>query len=167
MTTQITTTTEIIEDEEITVWWLDKNNGTILINLNKALDEERVTACYWIDSQQTFLQIQYTDHVNGMEYWAILDSHGQLLRKGISSIDEIVATKGLFLLHITGAGLDNESDYYGIAYEDSKPAVINRYGAFVIPPEYTQIYYEEDEQTFYAKTSYSSEPIKFTLSEIR
>ena len=49
---------EVIEDSEITVWFIEKDNGAILININKILNET-ITDCDWIGKEKKFLSVEY------------------------------------------------------------------------------------------------------------
>ncbi|HPT72169.1 MAG TPA: hypothetical protein PLE74_07800 [Candidatus Cloacimonadota bacterium] len=157
MSTNITTTIETVEGENVTVWRIEKDEGAIVININKILGED-VTDCHWEGNHQTYLIAEYSDW-DSNELWAIIDANGQLIKKGIRSIEQYIAKYQLFIVEMSGFALGYEATEYDLAPDDWKMAVINKHGDYIIPPKYPQIDFEEGDDFFYVK-NYSSEDIR-------
>jgi len=143
----LTSKQEIINDNEATVWYIDKGDGAILINLNKILVED-ISECNWLSEKGKYILANYSDW-DSTELIAIFKDDGQLIKKGISSIETFIEEKELFVINLSGYGLGGEASYYNLATYDWKMAVIDTYGKFIIEPKYDKIRYEEN--IFYAK----------------
>lgn len=161
METILTSKEEIIDGEEVTVWYIYKGYGAIIINLNRILDEE-ISECTWLGTKQKYLNVDYTDWDEN-ELVAILDADGQIARKGIMYIETFIEDEGLFIIKISGHGLGEEATYFNLASDDWKMAVIDASGKFIIEPEYDKIQFEEEENIFYAK-NLAGEENKYSLN---
>jgi hypothetical protein len=160
MKTIITSTEEIVDNETVNIWRIDKNDGTILINLNKLIGEG-ISECRWQDEKQKILIVEYIDW-DSNELIAIVTKDGQIIRKGIRSIEEYIDKYGVFIIIISGFGLGNEAPIYDLDEDDWKMAAINKYGEFIIPPKFDRINFDEDDNILYAE-NYGIEN-KFSLS---
>lgn len=147
---------QIIDDDEITVWILDKGNGTIIININK-LFNDTINECDWLDDGHQFLQVMYSDWDDN-ELFAIVNTNGEIIRNGIRSVEDFLEKQNLFIVEMSGVGMGDEASEYGISKDDWKMAVINKNGDFVVPPEFNDIWFDEDENLFYADDKH-----KFTI----
>jgi|WetSurMetagenome_2_1015567.scaffolds.fasta_scaffold303119_2 hypothetical protein len=141
MKTILTSKEEIIDGEEVTVWYIDKGDGTILINLNKILEEE-ISDCEWLGTKNKFLAANYTDW-DSRELLAIFNDEGQIIRKGISNIETFIEKNDSFIITVSGYGLGEEAAFYNIAADDLKMAVINTSGEFIIAPKFDKIQFED------------------------
>jgi len=151
---------EIIDDEEITIWQLDKNDGAIVITINKLFDDT-ICECDWLDDKHKFLQVMYSDW-DSNELFAIVNTDGEIIRDAIRSVEEYIEKPQLFIVEMSGFGLGSEASEHDLSADDWKMAVINRYGEFVIEPIYPKIYFEDEESTFYAD-NYTGEKIKYSV----
>ena len=64
---------------------------------------------------------------------------------------------------MSGFALGYEETEYDLAPDDWKMAVINKHGDYIIPPKYTHIDFEEDEDIFYANNNDRENIRKFSL----
>lgn len=161
MKTTLTSKEEIIDGEKVMVWHIDKGDGAILININKVLEEE-ISECTWLGKKSSILEVCYCDW-DSMELTAILNDNGQIIKKGVVSIDTYIEEEGLFVVSFSGYGLGEEALNYSLAIDDCKMAVIDTYGRFIIGPIYNKIEFDENENIFYAK-NYTGAEIKYTLT---
>jgi len=152
---------EIVEDNEVTIWYIDKDNGAILININKILDET-ITDCNWIGRDNKFLSVEYTDWDNN-ELIAILNDRGEIIKRGLEEIELFIEEKELFIAIFSGYGLGDDACYYNLGIDECKMSVLNYFGKFIIDPIYDEIHFNEEEFCFYAK-NYSGVELKFTLN---
>jgi hypothetical protein len=129
MKIELKSTQELIDDVEVTIWWLDKNEGAIVYNINKLLNED-VIEC-WFENNQKYIEVMYSDW-DSNELLAIINTHGHVIRKGIQSIEKFLEEQELFIISITGMGLGGEALYYNLADDDEKMAVIDSNGKFII-----------------------------------
>lgn len=146
MDIEIITEETLIDNDEVTIWKLNKGNGAIIIDLNKLLDLV-ITDCDWLSANKKYMQLQYVDW-DSIEYFAIVSSDGSLIKKGITEV-EFIEKEELFITLFSGKGLDEEATYYNVGYDDFKMAVINKYGKYVMTPEYNSIKYYGDEDVLY------------------
>lgn len=51
---------EIQDGEEMAIWRIYKKDGKLLIDLDKALNED-IFECYWIDESMQFMIVEYYD----------------------------------------------------------------------------------------------------------
>jgi hypothetical protein len=163
MKTTITSTAEIIDEEEVNIWRIDKNNGTILININCLLDEG-VSDCRWQDDEQKYLIAEYYDWT-GNEVCAIIKNDGQIIKRDIRSIENYIDNYELFIITITGLQLDFDAIEYNLKNDEWNMAVIDRYGDFFIPPDYDNISYDEDENVFCIKDYKNGSEIKIPIEK--
>lgn len=148
MKIELKSRTEIIDNQEITFWTLEKDE--IVININEVIDADCsscVIECSFIDTDKRYIEIQYNDWTS-CEFIAIIDTRGNMLMKGISSIEKYIEEYELFIISITGHGLGDDALYYNVSSDDYKMAVINSSGKFIIPPNYDSIGFDEDELNF-------------------
>ena len=155
MQLELTSTEEIVNDEEVTVWRIVRNGGQEDIILN-GLFRDGISECSWLDEERKLISVFYVDW-DGNEVYAMVNSAGEILRKGITMIEDVVADEQLFIIQVTGLGLGDEASDYGLHSDNLRMAVVNRDGEFVISPEYERIRYEEDEKLFYADTALKGE----------
>ncbi len=160
MKIELQTKIEIINGEEFTIWQLNKNDGAIVITLNKTFDYE-IIECGWLDDKQQFLEIMYGDF-NGNELFAIINKHGTVVRDAIRGIMKYLEGPQLFIVEMSGSGMGIEGMQYGLGEDEWKFAVVNAYGHFVIPPEYWAIYFDDEENTFYSDKYFGKE-VNFTI----
>ena len=146
MKTIITSTEEIVQNEKVIIWRIEKNDGAILININKLIDEG-ISECRWQDEKQRFLIVEYNDW-DSNELIAIVTKEGRIIKKGIRSIEFYVDSSELFIISITGSALDFDAIDYNLENDEWNMAVIDKYGEFFIPPHYDNISYDEDEKVF-------------------
>jgi hypothetical protein len=161
MKSKITSTVEIIDDEEITIWRLEKDDGTEVININKLFDED-ISNCFWQDEDHKFLIVEYYNW-DSTEQIAIINNVGKIVRKEINSIEDYIEKQELFIINISGYGLGNEAAKYDLSTDNWKMAVIGKDGKFIIPPNYDQITFKEDENIFYAEKFNSENKFKFSI----
>jgi hypothetical protein len=154
---------EIIDDEEVAIWKIYNQDGTLLVNLDLALNEG-ISECYWIDESRQFIIVEYYDWDTN-ELTAIVNRSGQIIRKGIYSIEEYLEKYKLFIIIIAGLGLADEAFEYNLAYDDTKMAVINQFGDFQIFPYYDVVTFDEDENLFHARNYGSEREFKFSPTE--
>ncbi len=147
MDIEIITEETIIDNDAVTLWKLNKGNGAIIIDLNKLLDLS-IVECEWLSQNKKYIILQYRDW-DSMEYFAITSSDGTLIKKGVTEF-EFIEKEELFIILLSGNGLDEEATYYNVGYNDYKMAVINKYGKYVMEPEYNSIKYYDDEDVLYA-----------------
>jgi hypothetical protein len=150
------------DDDEVAIYELHRADGKV-ININDLFDDG-VSDFRWIGEDHEFLNVGYSDW-DSSEFTAIVNTDGEILRKGILEIDEYVREHALFVVRMSGFGMHDEALDYDMQSDDEKIAVINRFGDFVIGPEYDSIVYEPEENLFYAWYGYGSNEIehKFTL----
>ena len=154
---------EIIDDEEVAIWKIYNQDGTLLVNLDLALDEG-ISECYWNDETRQFIIVEYYDWDTN-ELIAILNRNGQIIRKGIKSIEEYLEKYKLFIISIAGLGLGDEAFEYNLAFDDTKMAVINQFGDFHIFPYYDDVSFDEEENLFHARNYGSEREFKFSATE--
>ena len=165
MNVKLISTEELIDDEEVTVWRLDKGNGRVIININKSLNNKRdsITECEWLDEGHRFIQVNYSDW-DSRELIAIMNVQGEIIRKGILSVEEVLDKPQLFIVQMSGAAMDSEAAVFefGLAADDWKMAVLDEYGEFIIEPSYDAIWLEKDE-TFFCATGRNGDEYRFSL----
>ncbi|MBQ4915284.1 hypothetical protein J8L85_12600 [Maribacter sp. MMG018] len=150
--TEIITYQEIVEGDEVTKYKLNKNNGTILIDLEKLLNAT-VTECEWLGEDKSYLELMYYEW-DSTEHFAIVSKDGDLVKKGIKEIHHYIPEVELFVVMFTGFGLgENDSAYYSVANDDWKMSVINRYGDYILEPIFNKIQHFDDEELFYVDGS--------------
>ena len=159
MSIEIIASEEIVDGEEVTIWRLNKDEGTVVVNLNKLLDNG-VCECYWLGEKHHYLQVMHVDWT-GLEVWAIVSIYGVIIRKYVKSVEHFIEKYYLFIVEMSGVDLGEEAWEYGLEAEDCRMAVINRFGNFTIPPEYDSIKYYDDENIFY--TEYKGIKYKFSM----
>lgn len=148
------------EDDEISIWELKTPKGKVL-NIADILDHS-VSDCNWVDEDHEFLDVFYSDW-DSSEFSAILNKNGDVLRKGILEIAEYVKEHALFVVRMSGFGMHDEARDYDMESDDEKMAVINRFGGFVVPPEYDRLGFEPDDNLFYADNYRDDREFYFTL----
>ncbi len=161
MKIELKSKTEIIDEEEITTWQIDKNDGAIVITLNKLI-EDTICECMWVDTNRTYLQVMYMDW-DSNELFAIVHTNGYVVRNAIRSLEAYIESLQLFIVEMSGFGLGLEATEYHLAADDWKMAVVNRHGDFVIGPEYSKIYFEDDENVFYAN-NYNDDEVRYAVN---
>lgn len=109
--------------------------------------EEIVNECHWLDEEHQFIEVHYYDWDNN-ELIAIVNSEGELLRKGILDIVEYVLEYKLFIIVQLGDDLGVDRFDYMADEEDHLYAVINRFGEYVIEPQQEVISYNDYENVF-------------------
>jgi hypothetical protein len=139
---------EIIDDEEIATWQIFKNDGTLLVDLDIAINEG-ISECYWIDESKKFMVVEYYDWDTN-ELIAIVNWRGQIIRKGISSIEDYIEKFNLFIISISGLGMGDDAFAFDMESDDIRMAIIDQYGDFYINPLYDSLNYYEDEDILYA-----------------
>jgi hypothetical protein len=154
---------EMIDGEEIAVWQIFKNDGTLLIDLDKAIDEG-ITECYWLNEFRQFMIVEYSDW-NSNEFIAIVNCIGKIVRKGISFIEDYVEKYNLFIISISGNGLGEDALGFDMEYDDTKMAVIDQYGDFYIHPFYDSLEFDEEENVLYAKRYHGEIKHRFRIGE--
>ena len=163
MKTIITSTEEIVQNEKVIIWRIEKNDGAILININKLIDEG-ISECRWQDEKQKFLIVEYNDW-DSNELIAIVTKEGRIIKKGIRSIEYFVDRYELFIITITGLALDFDAIEYNLENDEWNMAVIDKYGEFFIPPHYDSISYDEEDNIFYAEGSHGRIKHSITIEE--
>src|SRR5688572_7345788 len=152
MKPQIISREEIIVEEgkesQVTRWYFSQD-GIHEINLGNLLDE-RVSDCQWLDKEQTILLVCYSDW-DSTEMVALVSPQGIVYRTGIYCIEEYFEDLGQTIISIKGYGLGSEGGYYGLAEDDQRMALLDWNGKFIIPPSYDHIYFDEEDNCFYAK----------------
>lgn len=148
MSIKLITEDSLVDNEEYTTWKLDKNDGAVVINLNKALELD-ITECHWLDANNKFLQIMYSE-LDSTEHFAIITNNGDLVKKGIKEIHHYIENEELFVALFSGFGLEEDATYYNVDQDVWKMAVFNSRGDYVLTPEYNSIEYYEDEDVFHA-----------------
>lgn len=151
---------EIIDDEEVTVWQLDNNDGAKVITINKLFKDE-VLDCEWLDCNEDFLLVMYSDW-DSNELYAIVDTNGVIIRDAIRSIECCVESANLIIVEMSGFGMGDEAAEYHLAADDWKMGVINQYGEFIIDPKYLTIYFDEQENVFCAG-NHSGDELRYTI----
>lgn len=140
---------KIIDNEEVTSWKLDKGNGAVITDLDKLLDID-IIECTWLGNEKQYIEVMHSEW-NSMEHFAVVTNDGRLVKKGMAEISKFIEKEQLFLVMFSGFGLgEEESAYYNLAHNDSKMAVINRYGDYILTPEYNSIQHFYDEEVLYA-----------------
>ena len=139
----------IIENDEVTSWKLDKGNGAVITDLTKLLNLE-IIECNWLDDTRRYLMVMHSEY-DSMEHFAIVSNEGRLIKKNIKEIHHVMQKEELFVVQFSGFGLGEEdAAYYNVGQDDWKMAVIDKYGDYVLAPEYNSIRYYEDEEVLYA-----------------
>jgi hypothetical protein len=160
MKAELKSSEHFIDYDEITVWELHTPVGAV-ININKLFDDS-VAECSWIDDDHKYLRVDYYDW-DSNELTALVDSEGDIIRKGILNVEEYLPEHGLFIVEMSGFGMGDRARDFDLEDDDSKMAVINRFGDFVIKPEYRSIIFEPEENLFYAGSGYSGYDYAFSL----
>ncbi len=160
MKAELKSSEHFIDHDEVTVWELHTSDGKV-VNINTLFDDS-VADCSWIDDDHEFLRVDYYDW-DSNELTALVDSEGDIIRKGILNVEEYLPEHGLFILEMSGFGMGDEARDYDLESDDTKMAVINRFGKFIIPPEYDRIFFEPDDNQFSADRLYDEREFFFTL----
>ncbi|MBS1650441.1 MAG: hypothetical protein JSU07_00385 [Bacteroidetes bacterium] len=134
--------------ETITHYLIDKDDGAIVININKIL-EESISECSWYGNDKKFIGVDYYDW-DSNELTAIMNTNGDVLRSGITYVEEYLEKQQLFIINISGYGLKYQSLDYDIEEDENKFAVMDREGCFIIPPKYNAISFDKTAGVFYA-----------------
>ena len=94
-----------------------------------------------------------------------MNVEGEIIRKGILSVEEVLDKPQLFIVQMSGAAMDSEvSEFeFGLAADDWKMAVLDKYGEFTIEPCYDAIWLEEGE-TFFCATGRNGDEYRFSLA---
>jgi hypothetical protein len=152
---------ETIDGNEITTWQIDRDYGAIVITLNKVF-KKPIIECNWLDDKHEFLELMYAEW-NSLEIFAIIRSDGFVVRDAIRAIQNYIQEFGLFIVEMSGFGMGGEAREYDLEGDDWKMGVINRYGDFLVNPEYYNISFDEIERVFIAD-NYHKNPDKFSVS---
>ena len=155
MKTKLTETIEIVDDDEVTIWRIDKGDGIVLINLNLLFDD-CVSECEWLDDGHKLVQVMYSDW-DSRELVAIVNTNGEILRKGINSIEVVLEKQKRLIVDMSGFGMGDDASDYFLEQDDTRMAVIDWHGDFVIDPLYYSIWFEETENMFYAEDTNGNE----------
>jgi len=166
MKIELVCTSETRENGElINIWKIDKNDGTIVININKLFDDN-VLECRWIDDEHCFLEVIHMGW-EGTEVWAIVDKYGEIVRENLLSVESYIEERSLFIAYIKGIGLsDFELNDFNMLPDDENMSVLDRNGNFIIPPIYDKINYYDDEKIFVCK-KYGNNEVEYSLYGIK
>jgi len=137
---------EIKDDDEITIWTIKDGESEICLN---NLFDSNIYDCDWLDDEHTFCIVNYSEW-ESTELTAIVRVSGEIIKMGLNSIEHFIEKEALFIVIISGFGVGDESAYYMMDDTDSKWAVLNSWGGYLISPEYDSIEFDEEEQIFYA-----------------
>ena len=141
----------IIDEEEIETWYLDKDEGAIVTNINK-LFGSTVTDCYWIDDNENkFISFMHGDWTGG-EVWGILNVRGDIIIKDLKEITSYIEEGECFIVQVTGLGLAEKFESYDLPHDEWRRCVIDSSGNFIIEPLYDKISYDDVERIYFAKS---------------
>ncbi|SFI54987.1 hypothetical protein [Halpernia frigidisoli] len=157
---RIISTYETIENEEITTLKVDKNDGTIIINISK-LFEESAIECFWLDDNRQYLGVMHGNW-EGSELFGIVNTNGKIIRKCLHNIEEYIPQGNHFIIMVSDLSLPDDNWEYQLVPGDHKMAVIDRYGDFVIPPIYSSIKFFDDENCYYGN-NYNGDLHQYSL----
>ena len=125
---------EVTEDNGEVSQYLKDNKGKTIKNLNKEADENLYEAT--IDDK--FIYAEYNDSL-GNPFSAIFNgSNGNLIKKGIN-IEIFIPEREEFIITTNSEGDDFRGDYPISSKYSCRFAVINKYGDYVIQPDWEVI----------------------------
>lgn len=103
---------------------------------------------------------------DSLELFAIVNLNGEIIMKGIRSIEKYIEAKQIFIVEITGRAFEEKGIDSNLASDDWNTAVINNFGDIIIPPDYSSICFEEETQTFIGNRSGGAK-VRFDLNGFR
>lgn len=141
--------TEIVNGKELTICELIKGNGAITININQILEEESISEASWLTDKEEYFSILYIGH-DDFEYYAIIDTDGNVIKKGIREIVDTIEDYNYFIVSFMGTESFPDASYYGLhSSDDWAQGVINSYGEYIIEPTIdNDIDFDPDEKLF-------------------
>ncbi|WP_439880729.1 hypothetical protein ACSX1A_16420 [Pontibacter sp. MBLB2868] len=159
---------EVINEDEkdqevITVWRLINNKDATEINLNRLLDVD-ISECDWYGEDQKLISISYYDWDENYAM-ALVSSSGQVMLRDIYSVEEdLLEHHDCFVVQVRGRQLlaYDSAEYYGIDPDDYRMGVMNKWGDYIVSPDYDHICFEEEDHLFHA-SGYGGET-KYTLN---
>ena len=104
--------------------------------------EETINECNWLDADDRFMEVRYYDWDEN-ELSAIINSDGELLRKGIVEITNFIPPYKHFIILQTGDDLGIARFDYQADEEDQLFAVINEIGEYIVEPQPEEVTYND------------------------
>jgi hypothetical protein len=151
MKPQIISREEIIEEngkEEQATRLYFSQDGIHEINLRNLFKDQvgdcEVTECFWLDDKETILLVNYIDW-SSSELWALVNTKGVILKKGLWSVESHNEEHGFSIVIMSGWGMGDERYEYNISDDDTRWAVLDKFGNYIIEPTNDKIIYEEEE----------------------
>jgi hypothetical protein len=137
-------------DDEITTteWFLDIDEGATVININKKF-KDHIEYCEWIDEKKNFIRVNYIDWAEN-QLKAIMNIYGNVIMDGIEYIKEYVEPLQQFILEMSETGMGEDWTEYFLGSGDTRAAVINNIGEFILLPQYKSIRFDSTDEVYYA-----------------
>ena len=159
---------EIIDnDEEKEKWLIYRDNGAVIIDLEKKIDRH-IIECSWIDEERKYIELFYS--FMDYEVFAIVNSWGNLICASLREITEYIEEEEAFIVEICDIDeIDRYNEFFWSVDAVSLTAVINHFGNFIVEPTKSRVYYVEDEKLFFEGDyrgdgrliNYNGETVKF------
>ncbi|WP_299818073.1 hypothetical protein [uncultured Pontibacter sp.] len=150
------------DQEALTVWRLINNRDATEINLNRLLDVD-IFECDWWGKDKKLISVSYSDWDENYNM-ALISSSGHIVLRDIYSVEEdLLEPHDCFIVQVTGRQLlaYDSAEYYGIDPDEYRMGVMNKWGEYIVSPDYSKIYFEEEDCLFYARKS--GDETKYTL----
>ncbi|MDZ7936125.1 MAG: hypothetical protein U5M51_14385 [Emticicia sp.] len=133
---------EEIQNENLQKWFFKTSDGT-LIHLNPILDEDIIEVDFF-DDDKKYVSVVYSDW-DSRELRAIVDSVGNVVYKGIQSIEQYISEYELFIIELNSEYINAESvTYFGLQTDTIYYNVINSNGKMLIGFNTDYISFEEE-----------------------
>lgn len=140
---------EVTDDSGNVTHHLKNSKGKTIVVLDTVADEilSEVIIC------DGFIEASYVDRL-GSEFRILFNINGQLLKKGILSIEEYISERNEFIITINSEGDDFTADYLIQSSYDEYFAVIDSNGSYIIQPllgkiEFIAGLYQLEKENYY------------------
>lgn len=134
-------------DDETNIWYFKTSQKTY--NLNKILDDHVFEVDFLDENKKDIVIVGYSDW-DSNELRAIINKSGEIIYKGIRSIESYIADQDLFILIINSDQVHGDLYYYhGLKSDERYYLVINIHGEMIIEFTEDRITYDEEEKGFY------------------
>ena len=132
-------------DDKIKTWFLNKPHYEI--NLNEILGEDEIIDVNYSEGENYFVA-EYSNY-HSYELRAIFNLDGEIIIKGINSLEEYIEELNLFKIEINSDNVDGDLyHYHGLKSDTIYYAIINYHGDLSITFSEDYIYYDDNEKAF-------------------